>query len=68
MNDDYYFSNIRTYYDNSFFSSLQSFIEFRKSSARMSIENQQYMMDICTVSGRFIGCAGNMMKNNNKFI
>lgn len=61
INPDIFISNINAYYDNIYQNGLPLFTEFRKSSARMNNENQQYMMDVVTITGKYIGYFGKLI-------
>lgn len=58
ISPDTYISNISAYYEGIYQNGFPSFTEFRKTSARMNDENQQYMMDIVTATGKYIGWFG----------
>jgi len=40
---------------------LSAFTDFRHLWARMNNENQQYLMDIVTASGKYIGLLGKLL-------
>ena len=58
LNPNNFVSNINVYYENIYQSGLAAFTDFRHLWARMNNENQQYLMDIVTASGKYIGLLG----------